>query len=118
MMTTITTLLKTIINKNTDEKFDAKKAFSVAKYGKEVTSSQIYQSWLKDVEAEIKYQSQIRSYSYILNIPEDKEKYLTEFILFFEKKGFNMNLISKDTLENYSGKSKFLLITWDNIALD
>ena len=112
------TLLRTIFNKETGEEFNAKKAFSVAKYGKETTSAEVYERWLKEIEEEIKYLSQTRLYSCILNIPEDKEKYLEATILVLKDKGFNTNLISKNTLKDYTGQSKFLLITWDNVGLD
>lgn len=112
------TLLRTILNKETKEDFNAKKAFSVAKYGKEITGVQIYLNWVKEIENEIKYQSYARSYSYIIDVPEDKEKYLEDLIFLFKSKGFNMNLISNDTLKDYSGKSKFVLITWDKVSLD
>ena len=111
-------LLKTLIRKPINDNFNATKAFSVAKYGKEITGAQIYLNWIKEIENEIKYQSYARSYSYIVDIPEDKEKYLEDLIFLFKSKGFSMNLISNDTLKDYSGKSKFVLITWDKVSLD
>jgi hypothetical protein len=73
--------------------------------------------WLKEIKEEIEYRCLERSYSCVLNIPEDREKYLEGIILTLKDNGFETNIISNNTLKDYKGQLKFLLITWDNISL-
>ena len=111
-------ILKRILNKKEDD-FSAIKMFSIAKYGKEgVTKNQLYENWEKSIKERIQYKSSIKgNFSCIINIPKDCECFIDTMIKFLEDRKFNASVISEETLKNFTGTQKYILVTWENIEL-
>lgn len=111
-------ILKKILNKKEDD-FSAVKMFSIAKYGKErVTKNQLYENWEKSVKEKIQYKSSVKeNFSCIINIPKDCECFIDMMIEFLREKGFCASVISEETLKNFTGTQKYILVTWENIEL-